>query len=58
MSQPKLVDQVRSVIRLKHYSARTEEADWHWIKKFSSLPLDHCPFYAESRYSDISEIST
>src|SRR4029453_932342 len=34
MSQPKLIDQVRAVIRLKHYSARTEEAYWHWIKTF------------------------
>ena len=34
MSQPKLIDQVRSAIRTKHYSPRTEEAYWHWIKKF------------------------
>ena len=34
MSQPKLIDQVHSVIRLKHYSDRTEEAYWHWIKAF------------------------
>ena len=34
MSPPKLFDQVRNVIRLKHYSLRTEEAYWHWIKKF------------------------
>ena len=34
MSQPKLIDQVHSVIRLTHYSDRTEEAYWHWIKAF------------------------
>ena len=34
MSPPKLIDQVRSVIRVKHYSLRTEEAYWHWIKRF------------------------
>lgn len=34
MSPPKLIDQVRNVIRLKHYSLRTEEAYWHWIKRF------------------------
>ena len=34
MNQPKLIDQLRSAIRLKHYSLRTEEAYWHWIKKF------------------------
>ncbi|HSB12025.1 MAG TPA: integron integrase [Blastocatellia bacterium] len=34
VSQPKLIDQVRAVIRLKHYSLRTEEAYWNWIKRF------------------------
>ena len=34
MSQLKLVDQVHNAIRVKHYSLRTEEAYWHWIKKF------------------------
>ena len=34
LSPPKLIDQVRSVIRVKHYSLRTEEAYWHWIKRF------------------------
>jgi integrase len=34
LSTPKLIDQVRSVIRTKHYSLRTEEAYWHWIKRF------------------------
>lgn len=34
MTPPKLVDQVRTAIRLKHYSLRTEEVYWHWIKRF------------------------
>jgi site-specific recombinase XerD len=34
MSQPKLIDQIHSAIRVKNYSPRTEEAYWHWIKKF------------------------
>lgn len=34
MSQPKLIGQARAVIRLKHYSDRTEEAYWHWIRTF------------------------
>lgn len=34
MTEPKLLDQVRSVIRLKHYSIRTEEAYLYWIKRF------------------------
>lgn len=34
MEKPKLLDQVHSVINLKHYSIRTEEAYVYWIKKF------------------------
>lgn len=34
MTQPKLIDQVRAAIRVKHYSPRTEEAYWNWIKRF------------------------
>jgi integron integrase len=30
----KLLDQVRHIIRLKHYSIRTEQAYIHWIKQF------------------------
>src|SRR5881628_1443010 len=30
----KLLDQLREVIRLKHYSIRTEQAYVHWIKRF------------------------
>jgi hypothetical protein len=32
--QPKLLDQVRNIIRLKHYSIRTERAYVDWIKRF------------------------
>lgn len=31
---PRLLEQVRSVIRLKHYSLRTEEAYLHWVKEY------------------------
>lgn len=31
---PKLLDQVRGKIRLKHYSIRTEQAYADWIKRF------------------------
>ena len=31
---PKLLDQVRNRIRLKHYSLRTEEAYTYWIRFF------------------------
>jgi len=30
----KLLDQVRDVIRLKHYSIRTEEAYVNWIRRY------------------------
>jgi integron integrase len=32
--KPKLLDQVRSVMRVKHYSIRTEESYVNWIKRF------------------------
>lgn len=32
--KPKLLDQVRDIIRLKHYSIRTERAYIDWIKRF------------------------
>jgi hypothetical protein len=34
MVKPKLLDQVRDVIRLKHDSIRTEEAYLNWMKRF------------------------
>jgi integron integrase len=33
-NNPKLLDRVRSVLRLKHYSLRTEDAYVDWIKRF------------------------
>jgi len=32
--KPKLLDQVRDTIRLRHYSLRTEQAYTDWIKRF------------------------
>ena len=34
-NKPKLLDQVRAAIRLRHYSLRTEETYVHWIKRFT-----------------------
>lgn len=34
MAKPKLLDQVRNLIRVKHYSIRTEEAYVNWIRRF------------------------
>lgn len=33
-SAPRLLDQVREVIRIRHYSIRTEEAYLQWIRRF------------------------
>ena len=33
-NKPKLLDEVRDVIRRKHYSIRTEQAYVDWIKRF------------------------
>ncbi|MDA2935141.1 phage integrase N-terminal SAM-like domain-containing protein, partial [Acidobacteria bacterium AH-259-D05] len=34
MQQPKLLDQLRNIIRLKHLSQRTADAYAYWIKRF------------------------
>ena len=34
MVKKKLLDEVRSVIRMKHYSLKTEKSYIHWIRKF------------------------
>ena len=34
VSPPKLLDQVRNRLRVKHYSIRTEQAYVDWIKRF------------------------
>ena len=34
MEKPKLLDDIRTVLRLKHYSIRTEQAYIHWITRF------------------------
>jgi hypothetical protein len=31
---PKLLDQVRELLRMKHYSLRTEQAYVNWIKRY------------------------
>jgi len=34
INKPKLLDQLRAIIRTKHYSLRTEESYIRWIKRF------------------------
>jgi len=47
---PRLLDQVRGKIRLKHYSIRTEQAYVDWIKRFV-LHFDkrHPPRWARAK---------
>ena len=33
-SKPKLLDQIRQLMRLRHYSLRTEEAYVGWIRRY------------------------
>ncbi len=32
--KPKLLDQLRAAIRVRHYSIRTEEVYVHWVKRY------------------------
>jgi len=34
MPTPRLLDQVRECLRVRHYSLRTEEAYLHWMRHF------------------------
>ena len=34
VSPPRLLDQVREIIRIKHYSIRTEQAYVQWIRRY------------------------
>lgn len=34
MSSPKLLEQYRERLRVKHYSLRTEDAYLHWVRRF------------------------
>jgi integron integrase len=49
---PKLLDQVRAVIRMKHYSPRTEESYIYWIKKYIFFHQKRHP--AEMREKEIN----
>ena len=34
MTSPRLLDQVRDAIRVRHYSRRTEDTYVHWVRRF------------------------
>lgn len=61
--QPKLLDQVRAMIRAKHYSLRTEEAYVHWAKRFILFhgkrhPLDMGPAEITAFLSHLAMVDT
>jgi len=35
--KPKLMDQMREVMRLRHYSIHTERSCWDWIRRYVKL---------------------
>jgi len=49
MAAPKLIDQVRRVIRAKHYSRRIEDAYVEWIKRYIF-------FHGERHPNDMGEL--
>jgi integron integrase len=56
---PRLLDQVRNKIRLKHYSIRTEQAYVDWIRRFVLFhgkrhPLDLGPHDVEAFLTDLA----
>ena len=53
---PKLLDQVRNLIRLKHYSIRTEETYVGWIKRYIFFHKKRHP--KEMGEKEISEFLT
>ena len=56
MGKKKLLDQVRDVIRLKHYSIRTEETYVNWIRRFILFHNKRHP--SEMGEQEISEFLT
>ncbi len=54
--KPKLLDQVRDVIRRKHYSIRTEQAYVDWIKRFITYHNKRHP--AEMAQEEIAQFLT
>lgn len=55
-NKPKLLDQVRDVIRRKHYSIRTEQAYLDWIKRFIIYHNKRHP--AEMAETEVAEFLT
>lgn len=55
-SKPKLLDQVRDAIRLRHYSIRTEQAYTDWIRRFILFHKKRHP--SEMAEAEVTEFLT
>src|SRR5438128_3398976 len=55
-NKPKLLDQVRDVIRLKHFSIRTEQSYIHWIRRF--ILFHHKRHPREMEETEVTEFLT
>jgi integron integrase len=60
---PKLLDRVRDIMRLKHYSLRTEKTYSEWIERFvrfngAGLPPSQWPHPTELGHSEVSAFLT
>ena len=53
---PKLLDQLRAVLRARHYSRRTEEAYSHWVRRF--ILFHHLRHPAEMNEPEINAFLT
>ena len=51
--QPKLLDQLREAMRIKHNSLKTEKSYFHWVRRFQGEN-----FYALIENSLIFQISS
>ena len=54
--KPKLLEQVRTAVRVRHYSLRTEQAYVQWIKRFILIPNRRHPL--EMAEKEINEFLT
>ena len=54
--KPKLLEQVRDAIRVKHYSIRTEQAYLHWVRSYILFHKKRHP--AEMAEAEISQFLT
>ena len=50
MTTPRLLDQVRATIRVRHYSRRTEDACVHWVRRFVSFSVVRPPGHGGAMY--------